>query len=110
MIETLLSPWTLFGALFTLAGGGALAFFFMPQLIFFFTQTSLGRKIAAIGAVVFAIWLVLVRVFAAGRKKERDQLQANSEQKEQERKNLDATLKSLPPDRLVDRSKPWVRD
>lgn len=110
-MDWIFSWWTVFGLSGLLAGGTALAFFlgFGPVIIAFLS-TKLGRWIALIGAGILGVLFLAAKVFAMGRQKERDQLKANSERKEQQRDALDAALKNLPPDKLVDRARPWLRD
>lgn len=109
MTDFLLNPWTIAGAFTGVAGMAVAAWFFAPALVAFFTSTKLGRQIASVGAAIFTVWLLAVKIFSAGRAKEREELRAESERKEQQRKNLDETLNKLPDDKLRDRSSRWVR-
>lgn len=109
MTDFLLNPWAIAGAFTGVAGLAVAAWFFAPALISFFASTSIGRRIAAIGAVIFSVWLIAVKIFSAGRAKEREVLKQNSERKENERRALDETLNKLPDDKLRSRSDRWVR-
>lgn len=105
-----LSPWTIGSTFAALTAFAIAGWWFAPAVAAFFINTKLGRRIAVIGGAVFAVWLAFVAVFAAGRRKERDALRDASGRKEQERDARDAELKTLPPDKLVERAKPWLRD
>ena len=105
-MEYILSWWSL-GGLLVIAGG--LGFFFWPAILTFLS-TPLGRKLAAIGALVLAAWITLIKVFNAGKRAELDRLKANSQRLEEQRDKRDAELKALPADDLVKRGDKWVRD
>jgi hypothetical protein len=109
-----LSPWTIFGAGASITAIFAALWFLAPGLVPTLLASKLGRQLAAIGAAIFALWLAFVAVAKRGERKGaqkiNDQLKENSEKLETNRNTRDAELKKLPPDKLVERSKPWLRD
>lgn len=105
-MDYLLSYWSIGGFLAII---GLASWWFWP-FILSFLSTPLGRKLAAIGATIVAFWLIAIKIFNAGRKQELDKLKDNSNRLEQERIANDKERKSLPPDKLVEQSKPWLHD
>lgn len=109
-MDWLLSPWAIFSAFAGLTGLAVASWFLAPWAVAFFTQTKLGRYIGAGAVAVFGIWLIAVRIFSAGRAKEREIVRQNNERREQKTEERQNELQKIPDSDLPRRASRWVRD
>jgi hypothetical protein len=110
MVDYLLSPWAIFSAFASLTAGAVAIWWFAPALAVFFTQTKMGRYIAAGAGVVFAIWFAAMKLYQAGKTNVKDQIRKDSIQRDQIRDAKDAERKTLDDAALRKRAHRWMRN
>lgn len=104
------NPWTI-GATGAAVIAAAIAIkFYLPFIASFFVSTKVGRYIAAAAGVIFAVWFAAMKIYQAGKKNVKEQINRDSIQKDERREQRDAELKNLDDAALRKRADKWVRD
>lgn len=110
-MDYLLNWYTFWGLIVTLIScATALWFLGLWPVIIGTLNTPAGRKAVLVAIGSFVLWVFSIFLYQRGKQKALDALRENSQRKEDERNQRDAELQNLPSDKLVDRSRPWVRD
>jgi type VI protein secretion system component VasK len=109
-MDWLLSPWAIFGAGFSVTAVFAALWFLAPGLVPALLSTKLGRRVAVIGAVIFAIWIAFASVFKRGQNSVHKKIEQDSIKKDEKREQRDAELKKLDDAALRKRSDRWLSD
>lgn len=104
--------WYTFWGVIMLLGSGATAMFFLGlwPVVIATLQTSAGRKAILVAIGSFLLWVASIFLYQKGKQAANEALRKNSERLEEESNARRKTLQNIPPDKLTDAAKPWVRD
>lgn len=110
-LKAFLSYYTLYSVIgLVIVGVTTVTYLGLWPVIIATLKTSAGRKAVLVAIGGFLIWIFSMFLYQKGKQAANDALKKNSQRLEDESNARREELKNLPPDKLADRAKPWLRD